>query len=371
VVVIGVAFLFVCTVGFLFYESRPEAEAVEITVPEVGDLVLKTVATGAIVPRIEIEIKSRVSGVLHALHVEPGAHVEAGDLIAEIQVIPDSASLNQAQNAVRTAQIELDNVKVELDRAEALTLSAALSNAELQRARTNYELARQEADAARTHLQIVRDGATRGGGNLSTEVRSTVDGMVLAVPVEEGESVTETNTFNAGTTIATVADMTDMVFEGEVDESEVGRLREGIELEVTVGALQDQRFHGTLEYISPKGVVNDGTVQFEIRAAIDEQADVFVRAGSSANADIVLDRRQQVLTIDESALRFAEGEPFVKVEVSPGVFERRDVEVGLSDGLRIEVLSGLTGDERLDGGPASAEDSNGFSGGGRRGPRRR
>jgi HlyD family secretion protein len=370
VVVIGVGFLFLCTLGFLVYESRPEAEVVEITTPEVGDLVLKTVATGAIVPRVEIEIKSRVSGVVDALHVEPGAAVKAGDLIAEIRVIPDSASLNQAESGVKSAKIELDNARVELERATALSESAALSAAELQRARTDYELARQEHDAARSHLQIVREGATRGGGNLSTEVRSTVDGMVLAVPVEEGESVTETNTFNAGTTIATVADMSDMVFEGTVDESEVGRLHEGVDLEVTVGALQDQRFSGKLEYISPKGVVTDGTVTFEIRAALDEREDVFVRAGSSANADIVLDRREQVLTIDEGALRFADGEPYVEVEVSEGVFERRDVELGLSDGLRIEVLSGLEGDERLDGGPASAEESRGWSGG-RRGPRRR
>jgi HlyD family secretion protein len=262
---------------------------------------------------------------------------------------------------VRTAKIERDNAATELQRAEDLSARSALSASELQRARRDHDLALQSYQAALSNLQIVREGATRGTGNVLTEVRSTVAGMVLAVDVEEGESVTETNTFNAGTTIASVADMSDMVFEGSVDESEVGRIREGMPLDITVGALRDHRIAGTLEYISPKGLLVDGAVEFEIRAAITPEDGLFIRAGSSANADIVLDRREGVVTVDERALRFEGDEVFVELDRG-GSIERRTVEVGLSDGLMIEISSGLEPGDTVTGGPA---------GGSRRGRRGR
>lgn len=349
-IVVGVAALFVATVVWLYVMSRPVAEEVRIVEPSRSDIVLKTVATGALVPRAEVEIKSRVSGVVAALHVQPGQQVEAGQLIAEIRVIPDSASLNNAQNSLRAAKIEFDNANVELERAQSLSARAALSTAELQRAQTARDLAKQTYDASWSQLQIVKDGATRGSGDVSTEIRSTVAGMVLAVDVEQGESVTETNTFNAGTTIASVADMNDMVFEGTIDESEVGRIKEGMPLDITVGALRDRKISGSLEYISPKGITVDGSVQFEIRAAIQPEPGLFIRAGSSANADIVLDRRDGVLAIDEAALRFEGEKVYVEVEVSPGRYERRNLVVGLSDGLKIEIVDGLSGNERLKAG---------------------
>ncbi len=343
----GVAFAFLATLLFLVARGRPVPEEVSLVEPAVADIVLKTVATGAIVPRVEVEIKSRVSGVISKLLVEPGQTVATGDLIATIQIIPDSATLNDAQASVRTAKIELDNAEQELQRAERLSAQSALSASELQRARRDHDLAKQSYSAAWANLQIVKEGATRGTNNVSTEVRSTVSGMVLMADVEEGESVTETNNFSAGTTIASVADMRDLVFEGHLDESEVGRIREGMPLDITVGAIPDRRIHGTLEYISPKGELIDGAVQFEIRAAITPEPGLFIRAGSSANADIVLDRRDGVLAVDERALRFDEGQIFVEIEIAPGQFERREIEVGLSDGLKIEILGGLSGGERL------------------------
>ena len=344
---VGVVVLFLGTVGFLLSRSSTVPDEVELVTPTVADIVVKTVATGAIVPRVEVEIKSRVSGVVRTIDVEPGDQVETGMLLSTIQIIPDSASLNNAQANVRTARIELDAASQELERARALSAKSALSAAELQRVERDHDLARQGYNAALSNLQIVKEGATRGSGNVSTEVRSTVDGMVLTVDVEEGQSVTETNTFNAGTTVASVADMTDMVFEGTLDESEVGRIREGMPLEITVGALQERVIEGTLEYISPKGIVVDGAVQFEIRAAIRPEADLFIRAGSSATADIVLDRREQVLTVDEKALRFEGDEVLVDVQTSAGEFETRTVEVGLSDGIRIEVLGGVGSEDQL------------------------
>lgn len=344
---VGVLVLFVATFGFLVSRSATVPDEVVLLQPEVGDIVVKTVATGAIVPRVEVEIKSRVSGVVKTIDVEPGDHVETDALLATIQIIPDSASLNNAQANTRSARIEADAAAQDLARARALSAKSALSAAELQRAERDHDLARQAYNAALANLQIVKEGATRGSGNVSTEVRSTVPGMVLTVDVEEGQSVTETNTFSEGTTVASVADMTDMVFEGTLDESEVGRIREGMPLEITVGALQERVIQGTLEYISPKGVLVDGAVQFEIRAAIEPEDDLFIRAGSSATADIVLDRREQVLTVDEKALRFEGEQVLVEVQTSPGEFESRTVEVGLSDGIRIEVLGGVEPSDQL------------------------
>ncbi len=363
----GVALAFVMTLGFLFVNARPAPEEVEIVVPEKRDVVVKTVATGAIVPRVEVEIKSRVSGVVEELMVEPGEDIATGDLIARIRVIPEAATLASAESDVRAAKIALDNAQVDVDRAESLANRNAISAAELQAERTAFQLARQEHQGAIDHLQIVREGATRGSGIVSTDVVSTVGGMVLAVDVEVGDSVTETNTFNPGTTIAWVADMGDMIFEGQVDESEVGRIREGMPLDITVGALRDRTIAGTLEYISPKGALVEGTVQFEIRAAIQPQQDLFIRAGSSANADIVLERKDAVLSIDEAALRFDGDRTYVDVEQPSGELEPRDVKVGISDGIYIEILEGLQGDERLaTGGDVGPPSVRGGKSGGRR-----
>ncbi len=343
----AVLLLFAGTLAILVSRAQPADPDVTFVTAERRDIVVKTVATGAIVPRVEVEIKSRVSGVLDELAVEPGDQVEAGDLIARVKIIPDSASLNNALANVKTARIELANARQELERAQALSAKAALSVAELQRVERDFALAEQAFGAARSNLQIVREGATRGSGNVLTEITSTVSGMVLAADVEEGETVTETNNFNAGTTIASVADMTDMVFEGSVDESEVGRIREGMGLQITVGAMADRRIAGTLEYISPKGELVEGAVQFAIRAAIEDEPWLFIRAASSATADIVLDRREGVVAIDEAALRFEGDDVFVDMKAGSGELERRRVEVGLSDGVYIEVEGLEEGEEAV------------------------
>lgn len=340
---------FLATLVFLVYKAREKPVVYETAQPYVTDIVKKTVATGAIVPRNEVIIKPRVSGIIDAIAVEPGQIVAAGDLIAVIRIIPDLRTLAAAESAVQTSRIGREVAEEELRRAESLFASSAISSAELEQRRADAALAREEHAAAVKTLRIVREGQA-GGASVSTHVTSTVEGMVLSVDVEEGQSVTETNTFSEGTTIATVADMRDMIFEGQVDESEVGKIREGMELVVTVGALGDQRFRGTLEYISPKGVLLEGAVQFEIEAALEPVEDTFIRAGSSANAAIVLDRREQVLAVKESVLKFEEGEPYVEIEVGPQTFERRDIEVGLSDGIQIEVVSGLETDDRVKAG---------------------
>ena len=346
-VALGLVGAFGLTVVFLVVKSLEPAETFDTETPVTTDIVVKTVAAGSVVPRNEVEIKSRVSGIISEVAVEPGAEVQAGDLIAAIEIVPDVVSLNNATSQVQSTRIELDEAQTALDRAERLHGQGAISDAELDRARTDQRLKQERYASATSNLELVREGVSRRTGNVSTQVRSTVDGMVLVADIESGQSVIESNTFNEGTTIAVVADMSDMVFEGSVDESEVGKLSEGMELSIRVGAMENRAFPGKLEYIAPKGVLTDGAVQFEIRAAIEVGSEVFVRAGSSANADIVLDRAEGVLAVRESSLRFEGDDVYVEVETGNQVFERRPIEVGLSDGIHIQVLSGLTADDRI------------------------
>jgi len=339
--------MFMLTLAFLGWKSMEAPVVHQTEEPFITNIVLKTVATGAIVPRNEVAIKSRVSGVVSHLEVEPGQLVNRGDLIASIQIIPDMVTLNNAQSQVRSAKISLDNAQAELDRSEKLFGQNVISAAEVEGARVSQSLRSQEYQSALSNLQLVKDGVSQRTGNVSTQVESTVDGMVLSVDVKNGQSVIESNTFNEGTTMALVADMSDMIFEGKVDESEVGKIKEGMALDITVGAIENRTFPGTLEYISPKGLVEEGAVQFAIKARIKPEGDVFIRAGSSANADIVLERVTEVLAVNESVLQFDQGQAFVEVEISPQHFERRDVEVGVSDGIKIQVLEGVAEGDRI------------------------
>lgn len=337
------------TLAFLYLKAIEPPEVFDTGKPKVVDIVKKTVATGAIVPRNEVEIKSRVSGILDHLAVEPGDSVQRGDLIARIKVVPDPTSLQRASTAVRTARLNLQEAERLFAEDTRLYELKAIPGTEYLRRKNEVAQRSEELRAARAELTLVREGALRNAEAIATDIRSTVEGMVLAVDVKLGASITEINTFSEGTTIAEVADMNDMIFEGKVDESEVGRIRQGMPLEIVVGALDNRRLKGTLEYISPKGLLEEGTVQFEIRASIVPEDGLFVRAGSSANADIVLDRRDQVLALNEAWVKFENREPYVEVEVGPQTFERREVELGLSDGLMVEVISGVGPDEAVKG----------------------
>lgn len=335
--------LFAGTLWFLWSKSRPKPVAVETERPFMGEVIKKSTAAGAIQPRKEVEIKPKVSGILKTLFVEPGRPVKKGDVIAEVQIIPDVLNLNEAELRMRQAQLNLERTKRELDRVAALGPRGAAPLMELDKARTDHSIAEEEVAAARNRIELLRVGAVRGakGGGVSTRIESTVDGTVLAILVREGNSVINANSFNPGTTIATVADMTDMIFKGRVDESEVGRLKEGMPVEIVVGALEDRKFAGTLTYISPKSATKEGATEFEIEAAFRPPGDVVVRAGYSANANIVLERRDKVLVLHESLLSFDGDKPFVDVQVAPDKYEKRSVKLGLSDGIKAEVLGGV------------------------------
>jgi HlyD family secretion protein len=339
---------FAGTLYFLYSKSDDPPVVHETASPSVKTILRKTVATGSVVPRKEVAIKPQVSGIISNLWVEPGQAVKRGDQIARIQIVPDMVTLNNAENRVNMARIALENAEWELERAKRLEADGVISQNDFKARQLAYDNASEELTGAIDNLELIRKGSTQKTNETTTTlVRSTIDGTVLEVPVEEGHSVIETNTFNEGTTIATVADMDELIFEGKIDESEVGKIRPGMELLLTIGAIEGEQFRATLEHIAPKGVEENGAIQFQIRAALAEQNDRFIRANYSANADIVLDRRDDVLAIDESLLQFDEGKPYVEVETAPQQFERRDIETGISDGISIEITSGLTEQDKI------------------------
>jgi HlyD family secretion protein len=342
-IVIIIIVIFGGTIVFLYNKSKSEPVVYETSSPFISDVVMTTVATGSVVPRKEIVITPKVSGIIDKIYVEPGETIVKGDIIAKIKIIPDMLALNNAESRLNRAKINLENSKKDFDRQKDLLAKGVTAEAEFEDYELQYKSAEEELAAAINNLELIKEGQTKKAGKITnTLVRSTIEGMVLEVPVEEGNSVIESNTFNAGTTIATVADMGEMIFEGKIDETEVGKIKEGMPLILTIGAIEDFKFNALLEHISPKGVEENGAIQFEIKANVELNDSIFVRAGYSANADIVLDRRDSVMVIPESLLQFEEGKAFVEVESDkPQVFDKVFIEPGLSDGINIEVVSGL------------------------------
>jgi HlyD family secretion protein len=333
---------------YLYKKSQAKPTIYQVESPEVADITKKTVATGSIVPRREVEVKPKVTGVLAELYVQPGDKVALGAQLGKISIIPDAMQINQAEAGVRTAQIAFDNAKRELARNEELFKRGVVSDAEFQKYKTEFALRQQEMTTAGQSLQLVREGATRGQGKQSTLiVTATAAGTVIDVPVKVGYSVIQANNFNPGTTIAVVADMDDMIFEGRVDEAEVAKIKEGMKLAIKVGAIEKETLEGKLEYIAPKGKTIEGAIQFEIKAAVTKKAGLEIRANYSANADIVLDEKKQVLAVREAVVQYDKGKPYVEVETSPQTFARRDIQVGLSDGIKVEVISGVAKGDKL------------------------
>lgn len=344
---LGLLALFAWTLYFLFERAQTKPIVYETESPVILDIVRKAVASGSIEPRNEVAIKPRISGVVEELYVEAGQLVKQGALIAKIRIIPDAVTLNSAEASLDSAKIGLSNTKREFIRRKKLLQQSLISKAEYNEYEMAYDLKLKEVENAESNVQLIKEGVSGKGDKISNEIKATVSGMVLDVPVKEGVSVIETNNFNEGTTIAFIANMNDLVFLGKVDESEVGKISEGLDLEIKIGAIENRVFKGKLEFISPKGEENDGAIQFEIRAAIVPEDSVLIRAGYSASGDIVLERRDQVLSIQERLLHFEDDKVSVEVEVAAGNFEKRFIEVGISDGINIEVLSGIDESTRI------------------------
>ncbi len=346
--VIAVVASAVYTVDFL-YKKEQTAEAFYRTQTATnGDTVLKTVASGSIQPRHEILIKPQVSGIVRVVHIEAGDIVKTGDVLAEVMIVPNMSALSSAENRLSRAQISLDDANRTYERNSALFEQGVLSAMDLQRDEISLKQAKEELLSAEDNMRIVKEGVTaRGGSASNTLVRSTIDGMVLDVPIKKGNSVIEANNFNDGTTIASVADMQDLIFVGKIDESEVEKLHKGLDIQLTIGAIEDEFYPASLEHISPKGVEESGAIQFEIKAAVLLEEGQFLRAGYSANAEVVLDKRTSVLTVSEMLVQYEGSNPYVEVETAPNTYEKRDVELGLSDGLSVEILSGITAEDRI------------------------
>ncbi len=348
-----VALIFVGTFVYLYFNSRPKEVVYDIVSPAVDNIERSTVLNGKIEPRDEIEIKPQISGIISEISVEPGDMVKEGDIIAKIKVIPEESQLSSAQNRVDVSKLSLDQAKNEYDRTKALYDKKFVSREEWEQSEVALHKAEAEYLAAVDALSIVRDGISSINAQQSnTLVRATIDGLILEVPVKVGSSVIQANTMNDGTTVATVADMNNLIFKGKVDETEVGLLSVGQPMEIAIGALPDQVLSAVIEYIAPKGTELNGANTFEIKAAVNVPSTGQLRAGYSANATVTLNKADGVMTVPESVLEFAGDSTFVYVltdSVPKQKFERRAVTTGTSDGISIQVTGGIDSAARLRG----------------------
>ncbi|MGB5371640.1 MAG: efflux RND transporter periplasmic adaptor subunit [Flavobacteriaceae bacterium] len=353
-VTIGILIFIVLAFGgsmyYLYQKNAEDPVVYQTEQPSTQTIIKKAVATGSILPLEEVLIKPNISGVIEEIFVEGGDYVKSGDLLARIKVVPNLTALNDARNAIEDAKIALDDQKRNFARQQNLFDKGVVSKVDLERAQLTLDQAKQTFAAANKRYDIVKTGTTQGYGNTAnTQIRATVSGMVLEVPVEVGNQVIESNNFNEGTTIAAIADVDKMIFEGKVDESEVGKIKEDLPLEITVGAIENKVFDAVLDYIAPKGNAENGAIQFEIKGSLKKGDSTFIRAGLSANASIILGRADSVLAIKEALVQFDDKtkKPFVEIEKGNQQFERTDIELGLSDGIFVEIKSGITKDDKI------------------------
>ena len=316
--------------------------------PFKATIVKKSVATGKVVPLEEVEIKPQIAGIIDKIVVEEGAIVKAGDLLATVRVVPNEQSLQSARGRINSVEIQLKNAKTQYDRNKSLFDKGVISSQEFEASQLSYNQAKNDLRNAQNDYQIIKRGSA-GSSGANTNIRATTSGMVVEIPVKKGYQVIQSNNFNAGTTIATIADMTKMIFEGQVDESEVGKLKKGTNIEVALGAIEDKKFPAVLNFIAPKGTDEGGAVQFKIKADVSLDEEHFIRAGYSANAEIVLNKKDSVLSIKEALLQFDRKteEPYVEVKTGDQKFEKRDVILGISDGVNVEILEGITADDEI------------------------
>jgi HlyD family secretion protein len=355
---------FTAALIYLWQKNQEDPITYASESPTEQTIVVKTMATGNIVPKEEILIKPNISGVIEEIYIEAGEYIKSGDLIAKIRVIPNVSSLTSAKNniassktALETALINLKTQQANYDRQKALFEKGVISANDFEGINNSYlqtkqsvEQARINLNSARQNYDIIKTGTTSGLGNIAqTLVRATISGMVLDVPVKEGNQVIEANNFNEGTSIASLADINKMIFEGKVDESEVGKIKEGLPLEITIGAIENKKFDAVLDYIAPKGIVENGAIQFEIKGSLKSIDSTFIRAGLSANASIILEKEENVLAIREALVQYDRKtkQPFVELEIGDQKFERKDIEVGISDGIFVQVKSGVAQEDKI------------------------
>jgi HlyD family secretion protein len=347
IIVILLLVLFLATLVFLISKSRKPAAVYDTEKPVVMDIVEKIVTTGSIDPKKEIAVKSRVSGIVNEVFMEPGDKVKIGDPVISVKLVPDNINLNKAESDLKKAQISLDKAKRDLERQEGLHAGEVIADAELEKYKVAYDLAKEDLEWAENNLALLREGASKKSGQVSNVIFSPSAGTVLEVPVKPGASVIESNTYNDGTTVASIADMGNLVFEGELDESDIGKVKPGMELIISVAALSEAKLSARLDFIAPKGVVNQGSVQFQIKAYISPPPGMLLRAGYSASADIVLGKAEKALAVREQNVLFEGDKAFAEVETGANKFSRREVKLGLSDGIHVQIKSGLSAGDSI------------------------
>ena len=349
---IGIALL-ICGVlfaaAYFIKTNNKSAIEYETETAIITSIERKTVVTGKVIPEDEVEIKPQIQGIIETLFVEEGDLVNTGDLLARIKVVPNEQNLNAAQGRLANSKIVLKNAKIDYDRSKDLFSKGIISKQEFENSELRYSQSKQDIANATSDLQIIRSGSAGGAASANTNIRATVPGTILEIPVEEGFQVIASNSFNAGTTIATIADLNKMIFEGKVDEAEVGKLKVDMPLEVNLGAIEDQSLEAKLKFIAPKGNEEQGAVQFIIEADLFLNDSIFVRAGYSANASLVLERKDSIMAIPESLLQFDREteKPYVEISLGEQTFEKRDIEIGISDGVNVEIISGLTKEDLI------------------------
>lgn len=348
IILIIIAIGFVAALIWFGKKNKKSIVAYETEKPFKTTIVNKTVATGKVIPLEEIEIKPQITGIIDKIYLLEGAKVKKGDLIATIRVVPNEQSLLSAKGRVDNIKIRLSNAKISYDRNKSLFEKGVLSQADYEQVELTYNQAKQDLVNAENDYKIIKSGSS-GVGVANTDIRAQISGTILEIPIKEGDQVIQSNNFNAGTTIATIADMTKMIFEGKVDESEVGKLVRESNIEVSLGAIEGKKFPANLNFIAPKGTEEAGAVQFKIKADVSLDDQYFIRAGYSANAEIVLVKKDSVLSIKESLLQFDRKteKPYVEVKVEEGKFEKRDVELGISDGINVEILGGIEPEDEM------------------------
>lgn len=350
IILVILAIAFVGALFYLYQKNQQSPIVFKTEKAEIKTIIKSTVATGKIVPKEEVLIKPNISGIIEEVYVEAGDNVKAGDLIAKIKVVPNVSSLNNAFNQVQTAKIDLNNQEKLFNRQKTLFDKGVISANDFDVAQTAYKQAQQNYRAAQQNVEIIKTGTSKSTANLAqTMIRSTVTGMVLDVPVKAGNQVIESNNFNEGTTIASLADVGNMIFEGKLDESEVGKIKLNLPLEITVGAIENKKFNAVLDYIAPKGTEENGAVQFPIKGTLNNKDNTFIRAGLSANASIILEKAEKVLAIKESLIQFDEKtkKSFVEIETGNQKFEKRTITLGVSDGIYVEIKSGISKDDKI------------------------
>ena len=351
-----IAAVLVGTFVFLYKNSKPKEVRYQELTASKQDISRTTVLTGKIVPRNEFNIKPQINGIIAEIYKEAGQMVQQGEVIARLTVIPDMNSLSAAQSRVRLSEINLKQARTNFEREKALYEKNLISAEEYEKVEQQLNQAQEEYAASQESLEVIRDGvSSKNATSSSTLIRSTITGLILDIPVKVGNSVIQANTLNDGTTVATVANMNDLIFEGQIDETEVGSLYEGMPLTITIGALRDYTFDANLEYISPKAVESNGANQFKVKAAVKVDSEHTIRSGYSANAQIELEKKENVVSVPESALEFEGDDAYVYTKSQDGTYQKTKITTGLSDGVKIEVKDGLSEGDTVRG-PRIIED---------------